>query len=100
MAENSEKPKREDPEVHQNIKIYTEHYPPYNMKNNDGKLEGSAIEGLDAVLKQMALGKITTEQADKALSAVEHASNVIEVKELLLSLERLNESNPNQTHTA
>ncbi|NOQ29573.1 MAG: transporter substrate-binding domain-containing protein [Helicobacteraceae bacterium] len=35
------------------IKIYTEHYPPYNMKNKDGKLVGSSIEVLDAVLKKM-----------------------------------------------
>jgi len=37
----------------QNIKMYTEHYPPYNMKSKDGKLIGSSIEVLDAVLKKM-----------------------------------------------
>ena len=35
------------------IKMYTEHYPPYNMKSKDGKLIGSSVEVLDAVLKQM-----------------------------------------------
>ncbi len=35
------------------IKIYTEHYPPYNMKAKDGKLIGSSIEVLEAVLKEM-----------------------------------------------
>ena len=37
----------------QDIKMYTEHYPPYNMKNKEDKLVGSSIEVLDAVLKQM-----------------------------------------------
>jgi len=36
-----------------NIKIYTEHYPPYNMESKDGKLTGSSIEVLEAVLKEM-----------------------------------------------
>jgi len=27
-----------------NIKMYTEHYPPYNMKDQDGKLVGASIE--------------------------------------------------------
>jgi len=35
------------------IKMYTEHYPPYNMKDKDGKIVGSSIEVLDAVLKKM-----------------------------------------------
>ncbi len=35
------------------IKMYTEHYPPYNMKSKDGKLVGSSIEVLEAVLKKM-----------------------------------------------
>ena len=35
------------------IKMYTEHYPPYNMKDKDGKIIGSSIEVLDAVLKKM-----------------------------------------------
>ncbi|MFT5662389.1 MAG: polar amino acid transport system substrate-binding protein [Sulfurimonas sp.] len=35
------------------VKMYTEHYPPYNMKSKEGKLIGSSIEVLDAVLKQM-----------------------------------------------
>jgi polar amino acid transport system substrate-binding protein len=35
------------------IKIYTEHYPPYNMKSITGKLKGSSIEVLDAVFKEM-----------------------------------------------
>lgn len=37
----------------QYINMYTEHYPPYNMKDRDGNLAGSSIEVLDAVLKQM-----------------------------------------------
>jgi len=37
----------------QNIKMYTEHYPPYNLKNKNGQLEGSSIEVLEAVLKKM-----------------------------------------------
>jgi len=37
----------------ESIKIYTEHYPPYNMKAEDGKLIGSSIEVLEAVLKEM-----------------------------------------------
>ena len=35
------------------IKIYTEHYPPYNMKNINGRLQGSSVEVLSAVLKEM-----------------------------------------------
>ncbi len=35
-----------------NIKIYTEHYPPNNMKIG-GKLTGSSVEVLDAMFKQM-----------------------------------------------
>lgn len=35
------------------IKMYTEHYPPYNMKSKQGQLTGSSIEILNAVLKQM-----------------------------------------------
>jgi polar amino acid transport system substrate-binding protein len=35
------------------IKMYTEYYPPYNMKAEDGKLTGSSIEVLEAVLKEM-----------------------------------------------
>jgi len=35
------------------VKMYTEHYPPYNMKSKDGKLVGTSIDVLDAVLKQM-----------------------------------------------
>ena len=35
------------------IKMFTEHYPPYNMKNINGKLMGSSVEVLDAVLKEM-----------------------------------------------
>jgi len=34
------------------VAIYTEHYPPFNMKI-DGKLTGISIEILDAMLKQM-----------------------------------------------
>ena len=37
----------------QNIKIYTEHYPPYNMKSISGKLKGSSVEVLKAVLKEL-----------------------------------------------
>jgi len=37
----------------QAIKMFTEHYPPYNMKTITGKLKGSSIEVLDAVLKEM-----------------------------------------------
>ena len=37
----------------QRIKIFTEHYPPYNMKNINGKLNGSSVEVLGAVLKEM-----------------------------------------------
>ncbi len=36
----------------QKIDMYTEHYPPYNMKQN-GKLHGLSIEILDAMLKHM-----------------------------------------------
>lgn len=36
----------------QNIKIYTENYPPHNMKV-DGKLTGYSIEVLKAIFKQM-----------------------------------------------
>lgn len=35
------------------INMYTEHYPPYNMKNKEGKLEGSSVEVLKAMLLQM-----------------------------------------------
>lgn len=35
------------------IKMYTEHYPPYNMKSKDGSLKGSSVEVLSAVLKKM-----------------------------------------------
>jgi len=35
------------------IKIYTEHYPPYNMKSITGKLKGSSVDVLSAVLKEM-----------------------------------------------
>jgi polar amino acid transport system substrate-binding protein len=33
--------------------MYTEHYPPYNMKNANGKLQGTSVEVLKAILKQM-----------------------------------------------
>jgi len=39
----------------QEVKIYTEHYPPYNMKSVSGKLKGSSIDVLDAVFKEMGL---------------------------------------------
>ena len=35
------------------IKMYTEHYPPYNMKAKDGSLQGSSVEVLGAMLKKM-----------------------------------------------
>lgn len=35
------------------IKIYTEHYPPYNMRDENGKLAGSSVEVLEAVLKEL-----------------------------------------------
>lgn len=34
------------------VEIYTEHYPPYNMKDN-GLLKGSSVDILDAMLKDM-----------------------------------------------
>ena len=37
----------------QKIKIFTEYYPPYNMKSVSGKLQGSSVEVLKAVLKEM-----------------------------------------------
>jgi len=37
----------------QNIKMYTEYGPPYNMKDENGKLQGLSIEILEAMLKQM-----------------------------------------------
>lgn len=36
----------------QSVKIFTEHYPPYNMQSQ-GKLTGLSVEILDAMLKQM-----------------------------------------------
>lgn len=35
------------------IKMYTEHYPPYNMRDDDGNLFGSSVEVLQAVLKEL-----------------------------------------------
>jgi polar amino acid transport system substrate-binding protein len=35
------------------IKIFTEHYPPYNMKNEDGKIIGSSVEILNLILKEI-----------------------------------------------
>lgn len=35
------------------VKMFTEHYPPYNMKTEDGKLSGLSIELLEAMLKMM-----------------------------------------------
>lgn len=35
------------------ISIYTENYPPYNMKEKDGTLSGMSVEILEAVLKQL-----------------------------------------------
>jgi len=35
------------------INMYTEHYPPYNMSDETGKLKGSSIEVLEAVLTKI-----------------------------------------------
>jgi len=35
------------------IKIYTEHYPPYNMEDENGNIIGSSVEVLEAVLKEL-----------------------------------------------
>ena len=35
------------------IKMYTEHYPPYNMKDINGNLKGTSIKVLDAMLIEM-----------------------------------------------
>ena len=44
---------------------------------------------VDAVIKAMALGKITTEQSNFALSAIEKATNVIEIQEIVKKLSAL-----------